>query len=87
MTVETTLNLPGMKVLNCQAIEGMGLIIEIEAEVKYSNCPKSVKLVEAYIRIIGKLFMTYLGVASQCYLKLIAANFYVKAVENLSVKT
>ena len=38
--VETILNLPGTKVLGCQELEGMGLIIEIEAKVKYCNCTK-----------------------------------------------
>lgn len=28
-----------MKVLSCQEIEGLGLIIEVEAEVKYCTCP------------------------------------------------
>lgn len=37
--VEQVLNLPGMKVLSCQEIDGLGMIIEIEAEVKYSTCP------------------------------------------------
>jgi len=37
--VEQILNLPGMKVLNCQEVEGLGLIIEIEAAVKYCTCP------------------------------------------------
>ena len=39
--LETILNLPGMKVLGCQEIEGTGLTIEIEANVKYCNCQKS----------------------------------------------
>lgn len=39
--VETILNLPGMKVLGCQEIEGTGLTIEIEANVKYCNCQKN----------------------------------------------
>lgn len=38
--VETILNLPSMKVLGCQEIEGTRLIIEIEANVKYCNCLK-----------------------------------------------
>ena len=38
--VEQILNLPGMKVLSCQEIDGLGLIIEIEAKVKYCNCTK-----------------------------------------------
>ena len=37
--VEQILAFPGMKVLSCQEIEGLGIIIEIEAEVKYCNCP------------------------------------------------
>jgi transposase len=37
--VEQILNLPGMKVLSCHEIDGLGLIIEIEAEVKYCTCP------------------------------------------------
>jgi transposase len=38
--VEQMINLPGMKVLNCHEIEGMGLIIEIEKIAKYCTCPK-----------------------------------------------
>ena len=38
--VEQILNLPGMKVLSCQEIEGLGLIIEIEASVKHCTCHK-----------------------------------------------
>jgi len=38
--VEQILNLPGMKVLSCQEIDGLGLIIEIEAAVNYCTCPK-----------------------------------------------
>jgi len=37
--LEQILALAGMKVLSCQSIEGLGLIIEIEAEVKYCTCP------------------------------------------------
>lgn len=37
--IEEILNLPGMKVLSCQEIEGLGLVIEIEAQVKYCTCP------------------------------------------------
>lgn len=37
--LEKILNLPGMKVLNCHEIEGLGLILEIEANVKYCTCP------------------------------------------------
>lgn len=39
-SVEQILNLPGIKVLNCQEIEGLGLIIEIQADFKSSKCPK-----------------------------------------------
>jgi transposase len=38
--VEQILNLPGMVVLSCQEIEGMGLILEIEAVVRCCTCPK-----------------------------------------------
>ena len=38
-SVEPILDLPGMKVLNCQEIEGLGFIVEIEADVKYCTCP------------------------------------------------
>lgn len=37
--IKQILNLPEMKVLSCLEIEGLGLIIEIEAEVKYCTCP------------------------------------------------
>ncbi len=37
--IESILNLPGMAVLSCQDIEGLGLIIEIEAAVRYCTCP------------------------------------------------
>ena len=38
--VEQILSLPGMKVLSCQEIEGLGLIIEIEAAINYCTCHK-----------------------------------------------
>ena len=38
--VEQILNLPGMKVLSFQSIDGLGLIIEIEAAINYCTCPK-----------------------------------------------
>ncbi len=38
--IEKIINLPGMKVLNCHEIEGIGLIIEIEKMVKFCTCPK-----------------------------------------------
>lgn len=37
--VEEILNLPDMKVLDCQEIEGMGIVITIEKSVNYSTCP------------------------------------------------
>lgn len=37
--IESILNLPGMTVLSCQDIESLGLIIEIEAAVRYCTCP------------------------------------------------
>ena len=37
--VEQILNLPEMKVLDCQEIEGMGIVITIEKSVNYSTCP------------------------------------------------
>lgn len=39
-SVEQILNLPGIKVLSCQEIEGLGLIIEIQAASKSCTCPK-----------------------------------------------
>lgn len=39
-SIEQILNLPGIKVLNCQEIEGLGLIIEIQADSKSSKCPR-----------------------------------------------
>lgn len=39
-SVEQILNLTGIKVLNCQEIEGLGLIIEIQANSKYCTCPR-----------------------------------------------
>lgn len=38
--VEQILNLPGMKVLSCQEVEGLGVIIEIAAAVQSCTCPK-----------------------------------------------
>ncbi|MBA3923427.1 MAG: ISL3 family transposase [Nostocaceae cyanobacterium] len=38
--VEQILNLPGMKVLGCEEVEGMGLVIEIETDMRCSTCPK-----------------------------------------------
>ncbi|MHC5862894.1 transposase family protein, partial [Nostoc sp.] len=37
--VDQILNLPEMKVLDCQEIEGMGIVITIEKSVNYSTCP------------------------------------------------
>jgi len=37
--VEQILNLPEMKVLDCQEIEGIGIVITIEKYVNYSACP------------------------------------------------
>jgi transposase len=37
--LEQILNLPGMRVLSCQPIDGLGIILEIAAEVKYCTCP------------------------------------------------
>ena len=39
-SIKQILNLPGIKVLNCQEIEGLGLIIEIQADSKYCICPR-----------------------------------------------
>ncbi|MEH2380853.1 MAG: ISL3 family transposase [Nostoc sp.] len=39
-SVEQMINLPGMKVLNCHEIEGIGLIIEIEKMAKSCTCRK-----------------------------------------------
>ena len=41
--VEEILNLPDMKVLDCQEIEGMGIVITIEKSVNYSTCPSCQK--------------------------------------------
>lgn len=38
-TVEQILNLPDMKVLDFQEIEGEEIIITIEKTVNYSTCP------------------------------------------------
>ncbi len=57
--VEQILNLPGMKVLSCQEIDGLGLIIEIEAAVNYCTCPKcgrvSRSIHQNYWRIVQDL--------------------------------
>ena len=37
--VEEILNLPDMKVLDCQDIEGIGIVITIEKSVNYCSCP------------------------------------------------
>jgi transposase len=37
--VDEILNLPDMKVLDCQEIEGIGMVITIEKSVKYCTCP------------------------------------------------
>ena len=37
-SVEQILDLPDMKILGCQKVEGMGLVIEIEADVNFSTC-------------------------------------------------
>lgn len=37
--LEQILNLPRMKVLNFQSIDGLGIVLEIVAEVKYCTCP------------------------------------------------
>ena len=38
--IEKILNIPGVKVLNCQEFEGIGIIIEIQAETNSCRCPK-----------------------------------------------
>jgi transposase len=38
-TVEEILNLPDMKVLDCQDIEGIGIVVTIEKAVNYCSCP------------------------------------------------
>ena len=40
LAIEKILNIPGVKVLNCQEFEGIGIIIEIEAETNSCRCPK-----------------------------------------------
>jgi transposase len=42
--IDQILNLPEMKVLDCQEIEGMGIIITIEKSVNYSTCPSCRKI-------------------------------------------
>ena len=42
--VDQILNLPEMKVLDCQEIEGMGIVITIEKSVNYSTCPSCRKI-------------------------------------------
>lgn len=44
--VQQILNLPGMLVLSCQEIEGMGLIIEIEAVVCVKGINNKLKLIK-----------------------------------------
>jgi transposase len=39
--VEEILNLPDMRVLDCQEIEGIGIIITIEKSVNYCSCPST----------------------------------------------
>nr|MBW4617151.1 transposase family protein [Desmonostoc vinosum HA7617-LM4] len=38
-TVEEILNLPDMKVLDCQEVEGIGIVVTIEKAVNYCSCP------------------------------------------------
>jgi transposase len=42
--VEEILNLPDMKVLDCQDIEGMGIVLTIEKCVNYCSCPNCGKI-------------------------------------------
>ena len=57
--VEQILNLPGMKVLNCQEIEGLGFIVEIEADCSCCTCPSccqvSRSIHQNHLRIIQDL--------------------------------
>lgn len=39
-SVEQILNLPSIKVLGCQEIEGLGLIVQIQGSSKYCTCPR-----------------------------------------------
>lgn len=44
--VEEILNLPEMKVLDCQEIEGIGIVITIEKSVNYCSCPSCRKITQ-----------------------------------------
>ena len=45
--VEEILNLPDMKVLDCQEIEGIGIVITIEKSVNYCSCPTCGKITQS----------------------------------------
>ena len=45
--VEEILNLPEMKVLDCQEIEGIGIVITIEKSVNYCSCPACGKITQS----------------------------------------
>jgi len=42
--VEEILNLPDMKVLDCQEVEGIGIVITIEKSINYCSCPNCGKI-------------------------------------------
>ncbi len=45
--VEEILNLPDMRVLDCQEIEGIGIIITIEKAVNYCSCPSCGRITQS----------------------------------------
>jgi len=45
--VEEILNLPDMKVLDCQEIEGIGIVITIEKSINYCSCPICGKITQS----------------------------------------
>jgi transposase len=57
--VEEILNIPNMKVFDCQEIEGMGIVITIEKSVNYCSCPscgeKNQSIHQNHWRIINDL--------------------------------
>ena len=58
-SVEQILNIPGTKVLDCQEIEGIGIVVTIEKSVNYSTCPSCRKITHSihqnHWRIINDL--------------------------------
>lgn len=52
--VDQILNLPEMKVLDCQEIEGIGIVITIEKSVNYFSCPLCKQITQAL-----EIFLAY----------------------------